>query len=118
MAKQATYTHPFLTYQIHQIESDEDDLLIGSQFFPSITGRSWIFQVDSASVRAIIYNLYLYTEDKMLVETFVHKFGSVEAIEDYHLRVPMVVRTVHDAFPKAGRFPSEVEELTVWQFTD
>lgn len=125
MKESTTYTRPFLHYQVHQVDvkwgvpdrSQAKLELEGSQFLPSYDGESFLFQTKEAGIRAVVYNLYLYTENEVLIETFVHKFRELAEIQNHYLRVPMTDRSIRDVFPRHV-ITGDAAELTVWQFLD
>lgn len=114
-----TYSHPFVHYQVHSLglagKLDE----CGGTFLPLDMHRCAVDYSDRR-IDSIVYNVYLYSEDGIFVESFAHEWEEPVTIKRYLLHVPrlFVTRSVHDVFHRIGHLSREARELPVFQFSD
>lgn len=100
------------------MDSDGGRYPEGISFIP-IGEAMCLFEVGQVKrVRAIVYNLYLYTEDDIFVESFAHQFRPPATISDHMMHTPLVHRSVEDVFPRVGHLSADAKNLSIWQFAD
>lgn len=120
MSKTTSYSHPFLHYQIQHWISDKGEFLgaRGRAFEPLPLTDKTMVPLAYGKLVSLVYNIYLYDEHAVFIESFAHEFDPVAEINRHILRAPLVCREVSDVFPGVNHLPTIVRAMKVWQFAD
>lgn len=119
MAKK-TYSAPFLHYQIQHLitTKGEYEAFRHTPFIPMGENGLTLIGLDVGKVISIVYNLYLYDEHAIFIESFAHEFSPAAMVDNYLLSADLVDRSIADIFPRVDNLSDSAAALTVWQFAD
>jgi len=119
MAKK-TFSAPFLHYQIQHLITSRGEAHEAKHLpFIPMGGEGFAHvPINDGSVISIVYNLYLYDEHAVFIESFAHEFKPRAHVAMFQMQCDLTDREIADVFPNINHLSEQAAALTVWQFAD